>query len=75
MAASAPAVAWEEEYVRSEEEASSEAAVEWEEGFSAVASLLEVEGCAAPEVATSWRGVDPPLCGDVSQPRRSNLQV
>lgn len=70
-----PAVAWEGEYVRSEEEASLEAAAEWEEEYSAVASLLEVEECAALEVATSSQGVDPPLCGDVSQPQRLNLQV
>lgn len=69
------AVAWEEEYVRSEEEASSEAAVEWEEGYTAEASPLAVEECAALEVAASLLEEDPPLSGDVSQPQRSNLQV
>lgn len=70
-----PAVAWEEEYVWLEEEASSEAAVEWEEGCTAVASPLAVEECAALEVAASLLEVDPPQYGDVSQPQRSNLQV
>lgn len=69
-----PAVPREEESVPWEEEASLEAVVGWEEEYSAVASLLEVEESAAL-VATSWQGVDPPRCGDVSQPQRSNLQV
>lgn len=48
------------------------AAAVWEEGSSAVASPLEVGGCAALQAATSWPGVAPPPCGDASPPRRSN---
>lgn len=48
------------------------AAVAWEEESSVVASPLGAGGCAALQVATSWLGEAPLLCGDASPPRQSN---
>ncbi|OXB56694.1 hypothetical protein ASZ78_006888 [Callipepla squamata] len=70
------AVAWEEDLDLEEalEVEALAAAVEWEEECTAEASPLEVEGCAALEVATSALVGDPPPFGDASQPPPSSLQ-